>query len=241
MHSDSRFERGETPAATREGVREGILAALEREEFRTGGWAARRLALAGAAGVSAAVALTMLFSSESPGAAPAWHLAVCSAVWAGLLVEAFAFVLLRIRTRRVPVGRAFALGLVGLGLAALMRVACPDLQLLRGWTSTSVGRAADLLMGASASAFCLGTCTAGALGLAARVVVGTRGRPLPGEFAPTVALSLLLLPAVALQSTGLPLEIALAWAAGTVLGSYVGIGAGHWLAGAAASARVSGL
>lgn len=241
MSSDPRVEPGGvTPAVTREGVRDGILAALEREEFRTGGWAAWRLGAAAAPAIGAAVALTMLFSAPSSDVEPAWHLVVCSAVWSGLLVAAFAFVLLRIRTRRVPVGSAVALGLVGLGLAALMRVACPDLQLLPWWRATTAGRSADVLMGASGGAFCLGICGAGTIGLAACLVLGRRRDHLGGVIAPAIALSLLLLPAVILQSSDMPVEIGLAWAGGAALGSYAGIAAAQWIGAARASRRVTG-
>lgn len=230
-----------TPPTTREEVRGGILAALDREEQRRGGAAARRLAGAGAAGVTAAVALTLLFSHGSSGREASWHLAACSAVWAGLLVEGFAFVLLRIRTSRVALAPSVALALIGLGLAAAMKVVCPDLQLLSWWASTGAGSRAELLMGAPGSAFCLGISSAALLGGAAWIVLAARGRQLRGAVVPALALSALLLPAIALQTPDIAWNLGLAWAAGSGLGAYLGIAAAIRVARVGAGLPADGL
>lgn len=213
----------ETPTALRDGVREGIRTALEREDRRTGSWAARRLAAAGAAGVAAAVGLTVLFAGGPEGNdGPEWHLAVCGAAWAGLLVESFAFAFLRIRTLRIHFGEAAALGLIGLGLAALVGLACPDPHYLHWWQSTALGHAAGVA-GVEGSAFCLGLCSALFLGFSACFILYSRGGRLRNAVIPALALCLLLIPAVALQSVAAGLAVGVAWGLGTAFGSYGGV------------------
>jgi len=209
----------------REGVREGILAALEREDRQRGTWAARRLAEAGAAGVAAAVGLTVLFAGETAGNGPEWHLAVCGAVWAGLLVEGFAFVFLKIRTPRIQFGQAAALGLMGVGLAALVGLCCPDPRFLRWWQSTAAGQSAATAGGTMGSAFCLGICSALFLGFSACLVLNWKGGRLTHALIPATALFLLLLPALVLQSIAAGFSVLLAWGLGTAIGSYGGVAA----------------
>lgn len=237
------IERGArvTPAATREGVRDGILAALEREAPSFGTDAAGRLIAAGVIAIVAAAALTMLFAGPHPSGESEWHLVLCSAAWAGLLVEAFAFVLLRARFSHLPIGSAAALALLGLAIAALMRLVCPDLQPLQWWSATALGERSALLIGESANALCVGICIAALLGFAARLVLAVRGHPPGGALVPALALSLLLLPAVALQLTGLPRKVGVAWAGGTLLGAYLGITAAQWTSSRVAVRRGRGL
>jgi hypothetical protein len=227
------FDHGgpeETPSALREGVREGIVAALEREDRQRGTWAARRLAAAGGAGVAAAVLLSVLFAGETSGSGREWHLAICGAVWAGLLVEGFAFVFLRIRTPRIQLGQAAALGLIGVGLAALVVLFCPDPHFFRWWQSTSAGQSAATAGGTMASAFCLGLCSAVFLGFSACLVLNWKGRRLTDALVPAVAFNLLLLPALVLQSIAAGFGVLLAWALGTAIGSYGGVAAAIALA-----------
>jgi len=218
------------PRAVREGIRNGILAALEREDRRSGGWAARRLAAAGAAGVAAAVALTVLFSGGTADPEHRWHLALCGAAWAGLLVESFAFVLLRIRTPRLPLGQAAALGLVGLALAALIGFFCPEPHYLGWWRSTALGGLTWAAAGPNASALCFGFCSSLLVGFGASLVLALRGGRPERVLLPAVALWLLLFPAVVLQTLAVSVAIFLSWSAGTAAGALLGVTAGRALA-----------
>jgi hypothetical protein len=215
----------------REGVRDGILAALEREDRRSGAWAARRLAAAGALGVAAAVALTLLFSGDATGGHEhRWHLALCGAAWAGLLVESFAFALLRIRTRRLALGQAAALGLVGLALAALIGIFCPEPHYLAWWQSTALGGWTWSAAGPRASALCFGFCSSLLVGLGASLVLALRGGRPERVLLPALGLWLLLFPAVILQTLAAPVGIFVSWSAGTAAGALLGVSAGRELA-----------
>lgn len=217
-----------SPEALREGVRAGIVGALREEERRTS-TLVRRLAAAGAAGIAASVALTLLFAGRTDHA---MHLAVCGAVWAGLLVECFAFALLRIRTPRIPLGQAAALGLVGLGLASIVALLCPDPHTWHWWNSTTLGAATRSMGGDLGSALCFGLCSALFLGFGATLVVAWRGGRL-GRAAPSaLVLTLLLSPAVILQASDASIAVVTLWGAGTAVGAHLGVGGGLVLASA---------
>jgi hypothetical protein len=188
----------------------------------------RRLTAAGAAGIAASVALTVLFAGARSD--HALHLAVCGAVWAGLLVECFAFALLRIRTPRIQIGQAAALGLVGLALATLVALLCPDPHVWGWWSSTSAGAATRSLGGDLGSALCFGLCSALFLGLGATLVVAWRGGRLERPAAPATALALLLGPAVILESADASGAVVGLWAGGTAAGAYLGVWSGIALA-----------
>ena len=216
------------PEALREGIRAGIVAALNEEERRTS-TLVRRLAAAGAAGIAASVALTLVFAGRTDHP---MHLAVCGAVWAGLLVECFAFALLRIRTPRIPLGQAAALGLVGLGLATIVALFCPDPHTWRWWNSTTLGAATLTMGGDLGSALCFGLCSALFLGFGATLVVASRGGRL-GRAAPSaMVLTLLLAPVVILQASDSSVAVMALWGAGTAVGAHVGVGGGLVLASA---------
>jgi hypothetical protein len=215
-----------SPADLREGVRLGVLQALAEDRDWRGAWAARRLAVAGVLGVAMAVAMTLLFAWNSLHKAHAWHLAACGAAWSGLLVECFAFVLLRLRTRRLPFVQAAALGLVGLGLAAIVCLCCPAPQFLEWWRGTSLGGWVETRGGLSASAFGFGFSSAAFLGLAATLVLTWLGGKLWGAAVPSATLSALLLPAVLLQSLEFSFAVLSLWGVGTVLGSLAGVTTG---------------
>src|SRR5262245_39852693 len=114
------------PSELREGVRSGIVEALLRDFDRRGAQTARLLALAGVGGVAGALGAMLLISGHPFGHHATWHVAVFSAVWAGLLVVALAIALLEVRTPTLPLASAAAIGLIGLGLAGLCGAACPD-------------------------------------------------------------------------------------------------------------------
>jgi len=75
------------------------------------------------------------------------------------------------------------------------------------------------------SAFCLGLCSAVSLGFSACLVLNWKGLRLTHALVPAVALNLLLLPALVLQSIAAGLGVLLAWALGTAIGSYGGVAA----------------
>ena len=217
-----------SPEALREGVRAGIVGALNEEERRTS-TLVRRLAAAGAAGIAASVALTLVFAGKTDHA---MHLAVCGAVWAGLLVECFAFALLRLRTPRIPLGQAAVLGLVGLGLASIVALLCPDPHTWHWWNSTTLGAATRSMGGDLGSALCFGLCSALFLGFGATLVAAWRGGPLGGVVPSAMILTLLLSPAVILQASDSSVAVMALWGAGTAVGAHLGVGGGLALASA---------
>lgn len=219
----------EPPGSARQGVRDRILADLEREDRQRGTWAAKRLAVAGAAGVSAAIALLLLFGESPSEANDHSHLALCGAAWAGLLAISFAFVLMRVRTPRLPLAHAAALALVGLVLAALMGLCCPEPHFLAWWESTSLGRTCRMSLGAAGSALCFGFVSTLLIAFGAALSSSWRGTSRPGTLLAALALWLLLVPAVLLQTLAISIGVFAAWATGAAAGSYLGVASGKAL------------
>jgi hypothetical protein len=213
-----------TPEALREGVREGVVAALGQ----TGAPAARRLLAAGAAGVLGSVGAVFLLAGHPFGHHPSWHLATFSCLWGALLVVAFALVWLRIRTPDWPLADGARVGLVALGLAGLAALLSPDPHVLHAWQETGVARWLAEIGGGIASALGLGL----AVGLPASLLgavstprrVHRRDRRLVAVAAGMV--TLLLLPGIALQCVGEARGTFLGWLLATLLGSGAGIALG---------------
>jgi hypothetical protein len=164
----------------------------------------------------------VVFSSVGVQGESGWHLVLCTAACSGLLVECFAFALLGLRAGRVPLGRAAALGLLGLALASLFALVHPIFH-WEVWSSSRLGRALTGVGGDHASALCLGICSALVVGFGATLLVAWRRAGLARAAPGVMAVALLLLPAVALQSHDSPLAVRGLWAAGTVLGAYLGV------------------
>jgi len=217
------FRALESAAAVREGVRLGVHAALAEEVDRTNAATAMRLVGAGVLGLASASAAVALFSRGSPEHVDRLHLAVCAAVWSSVLVIAFAFVLLRVGSKRLPVAEAAALALVGLGLAALFGAAGPRPQMLMWWMDTPVGHAAAASLGVDASTLCFGVCLSLLAGAGATVVFALRGLPLPRLPLSALLLFVLVWPVVAVQSLGSSLATLASWSIGLALGSGMGL------------------
>ena len=214
----------------REGVRRGILDALAHELDRTSGRTAGGLAAAAALGMAAAVGSVALFSGDLLRNGHGWYLAVCAAAWAGLMTACLAVALLRIRIERIPLTQACVLALLGLGLAAILGLVCPDRHHLAWWTSTPLGSAAVGHGGLGPSAFCLGACSALLVGAVATMILALHRVSFRGAMLPGILLFLMLWPAVVLQSAGAPVFISAWWSAGLFVGSYAGVAVGLWLA-----------
>jgi hypothetical protein len=223
-----------TPEEIREGVREALLAALRRDFELAGGRTARRLAAAGAAGVAGALGATALLAGHPFGHHPPWHVAFFSATWAGLLVVALSLVFLGIRTPTYSVAKAVTVGVLGLGVAGVCGLLCPDRHFLVWWMSTVPGAFAASVSGALGSALCFGLlATAFVAGAAALPVLRASQESQKLSTLSAAALFVLLLPGVALQSVGTSLGVFAAWTAGTALGAYIGVrAAGPALLGA---------
>ena len=221
-----------TPDALREGVRQGVLAALEAERDRWNLGTVLRLALAGALGVGAAIGSTVLFSGGTLSSEHGWHVAICAATWAGLLVEYFIIVILRIHGGTLSLAHAASLALVGFVLAAVMGLACPAPRYLEWWGRTAIGGHTALAGGPSASALCLGLCSAFVIALGASLLATTRSRERRGVLPAAFLLFLLLSPAVGLQSVGLGGKVFSAWTLGIAAGSGVGVFIGGMLSSA---------
>lgn len=216
-----------TPPDVREGVRSGIYAALKRDLEQRGGHTARLLAAAGVVGVAGAVGLTLLVTGHPFGHHPAWHVAVFSAVWAGLLVVSLAVAFLRVRTPALPLARSASVGLVGLGVAGICGVACPDPHFLTWWSSTALGASLIETGGRAISTLCFGVVAALFVGAsAAFFALGDAHHAPIRPFLPAVMLVLLLAPGVALQSVGTSWSVFLCWLLGTAAGCYLGVVSG---------------
>ena len=216
-----------TPSDLREGVRSGILAAVERDLDLRGGRTARRLATAGAIGAIGAIGVTFLLSGHPYGHHPPWHLVVSTSVWSGLLVVSTALALLKVRTPTLQVARSARVGILGLGLAGICGALCPDQHFLAWWSTTALGSALLQVGGPGASVACFGLLTSLFLGAAAAIIAlgDTRQRPIR-PLLPALMLEILLAPGVALQSFGTSWGIFGAWLSATLVGGYAGVGAG---------------
>jgi len=213
----------------REGLRHGILDALALELDRTSARTVGRLAAAGALGIVGALGSVALFSGGLlANGQHGWYVAVCAAAWAGFLVACSSVALLRIQAQRIPVTQACVLALVGLGLAALLALLCPDPHPLTWWNATWVGRLAVSLGGPGAGAFCPGACAALLIGAGARVVLAVCRVSFRGAALPAIFLALMLWPAVLLQTAVAPAAVVASGSAGLFAGCYAGVALGRW-------------
>jgi len=221
------MENERTPPDVREGVRSGILASIKHDVELRGGRTARLLLAAGVIGVAGAVGMTLLISGHPFGHHPPWHVAVFSAIWAGLLVVSFAIAFLQIRTPTLPLARAASVGILGLGLAGLCGAVCPDQHFLQWWSSTGIGAPLTQTGGLSVSALCFGLVATLFVGMvAAFLVLGDAPRPVK-PLLPAAVLLTLLVPGVALQSVDTSFGVFAGWLAGTAAGAYLGVLGGN--------------
>ena len=216
-----------TPEEVREGVRSGILASIQRDVDLRGGRTARLLASAGLSGILGAVGAILLISGHPFGHHAPWHVAVFASVWAGLLVVSLSIAFLQVRTPSLPLAQAACVGILGLGLAGICGVACPDQHFLHWWSETAVGSSLASMGGLALSALCFGGVTTLVFGaVAAFVVLGGRDRASVRPLLPAAMLLLLLWPGVALQSVGTSWWVFVGWLLGTGGGAYLGVAAG---------------
>lgn len=221
------MENGQTPADLREGVRTGILGAIEQDVERRGGRTARLLAAAGALGIFGAVGMIKMLAGHPYGHHPSSHVAVFSAIWSGLLVVALALVFLQVRTPSMPLARAACVGVLGLGFAGVCSALCSDQHFLDGWVATAAGKRIESLGGLPLSALCFGGVTTLAFSaVAATVGLGIRRHEPIRPLLPASMLLLLLAPGVALQSIGTSPAVFASWLLGTAGGAYAGVAIG---------------
>ena len=217
----------QTPLDLREGVRSGIMGALQRDTELRGGRTARRLVAAGVLGVIGAVGMVRMLSGHPYGHHPSSHVILFTAIWSGLLVVALALVLLQVRTPSMPLARAACVGILGLGIAGACSALCPDQHFLNWWVSTSAGSRIHSIGGLPLSALCFGGATTLAFGAAAAIVgLGGHHRGPIRPLLPAAMLLLLLAPGVALQSFGTSAIVFVAWLIGTGAGAYAGVALG---------------
>lgn len=213
-----------TPAEVREGVRSGILDAIERDVELRGGRAAQLLLAAGVVGVAGALAVTLLLSPHPFDHHPAWHIAVFSAVWSGLLVVGFAIAFLGVRTPSLPLASSASVAILGLGIAGVCGVMCPDPHFLQWWRQTGVGASVSRAGGYAAGALCFGVVTSLFLGAASGILVLSHRRRSPVRpILPAGMLLVLLAPGVALQSIDTSWGVFFGWLAGIAAGGYLGV------------------
>jgi hypothetical protein len=216
-----------TPPDLREGIRSGVLGALERDLELRGGRTARRLVAAGVIGVAGAAGVTLLVAGHPFGHHPAWHVVVFSAVWAGLLVVGLSIALLEVRTPSLPLGRAACVGFLALALAGLCGALCPDPHFLHWWAQTAVGTMLTDAAGPALATLCFGIATSAFVALGAAVLApGDSRQP---KLRPLLAAGMVLImlaPGIALQSFGTSWAAFLGWLAGAALGSYTGAAGG---------------
>lgn len=213
-----------TPTDLREGVRTGIVEALDRDAALRGGRTARLLVAAGALGVFGALGMIRMLSGHPYGHHPSWHVVVFSAVWSGLLVVALAIAFLQLRTPSMPLARSARVALLGLGVAGICSALCPDPHFLDWWNGTMAGGALAAIGGVPLSAFCFGAMTALLFGGVAMLLTTARGARAPiGPLLPASMLLLLLAPGIALQSFGTSWAVCVGWFVGTAAGAYGGV------------------
>src|SRR5512134_1895609 len=94
----SRMKREGTPSELREGVRSGIVAAVERDVELRGARTARLLVAAGAIGALGAIGITLLIADHPFDHHPHWHVVAFASAWSGLLVVTLALAFLQVRT-----------------------------------------------------------------------------------------------------------------------------------------------
>ena len=230
------MEGHRTPEELRERVRSRIADGLERDaEFR-GARTARLLLVAGALGIFAAIGMIRIISDHPYGHHPGWHIVFFTAVWAGVLVVMLAFVLLGVRTPLLPLARAARVAIVGLGIAGVCSVFCPDPHFLSWWGSTRAGEALDAIGGVPLSALCFGAVTTIVFSaIATLTVLGGRQAAIRPVL-PAAMLLLLLVPGIALQSVGTSWFAFSSWLVGSAAGAYAGTAAANamrsrWLIG----------
>lgn len=217
----------QAPAELREGVRSGILAALDRDTELRGGRTARLLAAAGVLGVFGTIGMIQLLSGHPYGHHPSSHAVTFTAIWSALLVVALALVFLQVRTPSMSLARAACVGVVGLGIAGVCSTFCPDQHFLSWWISTPVGNRAREIGDLWLSALCFGAVTTLVFGAASAIVaLGGRRRGPIGPVLPALMLLLLLAPGVALQAFGTSVPVLIAWFVGTGVGAYLGVAGG---------------
>jgi hypothetical protein len=233
-----RPEGERTPPDLREGVRSGILASLERDLERRGGRTAGRLLTAGVIGVLGAVGVTLQLSGHPYGHHPSWHAVVFGAVWTGLLVVCLSLALLEVRTPSLPLARAALVAMLGLGLAGICGVACPDQHFLHWWSGTALGDALGAAGGLPLGALCFGLVTTLVFGAGAALLgLGDPRRPAVRPLLPAAMLFALLAPGIALQSVDTSWGVFGSWLLGTGVGAYAGVATGIWLRSGAGRVR----
>ena len=212
-----------TPEELRERVRSRIADALERDtEFR-GARTARLLLAAGALGIFAAFGMIRIISDHPYGHHPSWHIVFLTAVWAGLLVVMLAIALLGVRTPQLPLARAARVAILGLGIAGICSVLCPDPHFLVWWSSTRTGEVLGAIGGVPLSALCFGAVTTVVFSAVATLAaLGRRQSPIQ-PMLPAAMLLLLLFPGIALQSVGTSWWVFSSWLVGPAAGGYAGI------------------
>lgn len=215
-----------TPPGLREGVRSGIVAAVERDVELRGGRTARLLVAAGAIGVVGAVGITLMLADHPFDHHPHWHAIVFTGVWSGLLVVTLAFLFLQVRTPSLPLARSAAIGILGLGLAGICSAVCPDQHFLKWWSATDTGSRLSASGGLALSALCFGLASSLFFGAVAACIGLGRERAAIRPLLPAAMLLLLLLPGIALQSFGTSWAVFGSWLLGTAAGAYAGVATG---------------
>jgi uncharacterized membrane protein len=219
-----------TPHEIREATRSGILDSIKQDVELRGGRTARLLAAAGCVGVAGAVGITLLVATHPFGHHPPWHLVCFSAVWAGLLVVSFAIAFLQVRTPTLPLARSAAVGILGLGVAGVCGVVCPDHHFLHWWSASELGAPLTRMAGLALSALCFGVVTTLVIGTVSALLVPSESHRRPVKpLLPATILLVLLAPGVALQSVGTSFWVFAGWLGGSAVGALVGVAGGAWV------------
>ena len=211
--------------ARREAVRLGVRDALAQEIDLTTRKTVLRMAGAGGLGLATAVSAVGLFARG--GSSPdSLYLAVCAAAWSSLVVVLFALAMLRIGTPRLPLAESSLLALIGLALAAVLGVVCPNPQMLMWWMETTFGVWATNTLGLEASSLCMGLCLALVAGAGAAIFVSVRAAGRPSIVVPAFLLFLAIWPSVIVQSMGESVTTLASWSVGLAIGAGFGVAAG---------------
>lgn len=223
------------PVRLREETLSRVHAAFQQEAQAVRGLSLGRVLGAVSAGMGGVLLfLAILWSRVDLTPLPSLHLLAVAALWSGLLIAAFCWILGRYRVRGLDLSLPALFGLLTSGIAVLGVLICPQETFFALWERSPLSRTIASSLGAGASYALFGLLYA--LPPALLVSAAIRSRltdNLIGKSSMAAGLALLLwLPAAYLQCADLTAGLLLAWAGGALVGLFGGFWGGvglRWL------------
>lgn len=223
------------PVRLREATLSRVHTAFQQEPQAVRGLSLGRVLGAVSAGMGGVLLyLAILWSRVDLTPLPSLHLLAVAALWSGLLIAAFCWILGRYRVRGLDLSLPALFGLLTSGIAVLGLLFCPQETFFALWERSPLSQAIAASLGAGASYALFGLLYA--LPPALLVSAAIRSCPtdnLIGKSSMAAGLALLLwLPAAYLQCADLAVGLLLAWAGGVLVGLFSGFWGGvglRWL------------